>query len=279
RWSRRLVVCRAAVDAESGRFGGRSIHMQASSPPPWLDRWFANIFDDQESSHLGSGWWSGVASVFLGLLGLGAVVTLYFPEVLSTAELRAKYPMPQLRGLIEAVIGAAFLSGCLSLLLSRRKVLGFTGIALALDAVLLGGGQVTIEGTVEGSLYLGLDWFLLSLFLLAVIFVPLERLFPRVREQGPFRFGWTTDVMHFLVSHVAVQLLTFLTLLPASVLGEHLVHAPLRDAVAAQPVWLQVIEIMLVADLAQYWVHRAFHRVPWLWRFHAVHHSARAMDW
>lgn len=253
--------------------------MQASSPPPWLDRWFANIFDDQESSHLGSGWWSGVASVFLGLLGLGAVVTLYFPEVLSTAELRAKYPMPQLRGLIEAVIGAAFLSGCLSLLLRRRKVLGFTGIALALVAVLLGGGQVPIEGPVEGSLYLGLDWFLLNLFLLAVIFVPLERLFPRVREQGPFRFGWTTDVMHFLVSHVAVQLLTFLTLLPASVLGEHLVHAPLRDAVAAQPVWLQVIEIMLVADLAQYWVHRAFHRVPWLWRFHAVHHSARAMDW
>src|SRR5690606_21758657 len=106
-----------------------------------------------------SGWWSGVASVFLGLLGLGAVVTLYFPEVLSTAELRAKYPMPQLRGLIEAVIGAAFLSGCLSLLLRRRKVLGFTGIALALVAVLLGGGQVPIEGPVGGSLYLGLDWF------------------------------------------------------------------------------------------------------------------------
>jgi lathosterol oxidase len=29
----------------------------------------------------------------------------------------------------------------------------------------------------------------------------------------------------------------------------------------------------------QYWVHRACHRVPFLWRFHAVHHSAEAMDW
>src|SRR5690606_25032200 len=41
----------------------------------------------------------------------------------------------------------------------------------------------------------------------------------------------------------------------------------------------QVIEIMLLADLVQYWVHRAFHRIPWLWRFHAVHHSSRALDW
>ena len=36
---------------------------------------------------------------------------------------------------------------------------------------------------------------------------------------------------------------------------------------------------MFLTDLVQYWVHRAFHRIPWLWRFHAVHHSAKAMDW
>jgi len=29
----------------------------------------------------------------------------------------------------------------------------------------------------------------------------------------------------------------------------------------------------------QYAFHRAFHSVPFLWRFHAVHHSAQAMDW
>jgi lathosterol oxidase len=26
-------------------------------------------------------------------------------------------------------------------------------------------------------------------------------------------------------------------------------------------------------------VHRAFHRVPLLWRFHAIHHSSVALDW
>jgi sterol desaturase/sphingolipid hydroxylase (fatty acid hydroxylase superfamily) len=36
---------------------------------------------------------------------------------------------------------------------------------------------------------------------------------------------------------------------------------------------------MFFTDLVQYWVHRAFHRVPFLWNFHAVHHSAKSMDW
>ena len=37
--------------------------------------------------------------------------------------------------------------------------------------------------------------------------------------------------------------------------------------------------VFLTADLAQYWLHRAYHEVPLLWRFHAVHHSAKSMDW
>ena len=36
---------------------------------------------------------------------------------------------------------------------------------------------------------------------------------------------------------------------------------------------------MFLTDLVQYWVHRAFHRIPFLWSFHAVHHSAQVMDW
>ncbi|MGH7400698.1 MAG: sterol desaturase family protein, partial [Candidatus Rokuibacteriota bacterium] len=39
------------------------------------------------------------------------------------------------------------------------------------------------------------------------------------------------------------------------------------------------VQVLIVADLTQYGVHRLFHHVPWLWRFHAVHHSSRRMDW
>ncbi len=59
----------------------------------------------------------------------------------------------------------------------------------------------------------------------------------------------------------------------------YLVSPALRAAVGGQPLWLQVLELMLIGDLAQYWMHRAFHRIPWLWPFHAVHHSSRALDW
>lgn len=244
-----------------------------------LERWFEKTFDDDEPTRFGSGWWSGVAAVFLGFIGLAAVLVLHFPDLLSSAEFRSKYPLDVMRALIELVIGVAFLAGVLSMLLRRRKVLGLIGASLASAAALLGGGQVALPETVQGEVYLGLDWFLLNLFFLAIIFVPLERAFALHREQGTFRFGWATDGIHFLVSHLAVQLLTFLTLLPAALLGAAIVHAPLRAFIAAQPPWLQVLEIMLIADLVQYWIHRAFHRVPWLWRFHAVHHSSIAMDW
>ena len=34
-----------------------------------------------------------------------------------------------------------------------------------------------------------------------------------------------------------------------------------------------------MADLVSYWVHRAFHKIPRLWEFHAIHHSSLEMDW
>ena len=35
---------------------------------------------------------------------------------------------------------------------------------------------------------------------------------------------------------------------------------------------------LLVYDFAGYWLHRAQHRIAFLWRFHAVHHSVENMD-
>jgi sterol desaturase/sphingolipid hydroxylase (fatty acid hydroxylase superfamily) len=45
------------------------------------------------------------------------------------------------------------------------------------------------------------------------------------------------------------------------------------------PFVAQFLAILFIADLTQYWVHRAFHVVPWLWRFHEIHHSVEEMDW
>src|SRR4029077_3347634 len=39
------------------------------------------------------------------------------------------------------------------------------------------------------------------------------------------------------------------------------------------PPFLQTWLMLLTVDCARYWLHRACHRFPSLWRLHAVHHS------
>ena len=246
---------------------------------PALDRWFESAFGDDQPGRLGTGWLSGTASVFLGGLGLLAVLVLWFPEWLTTARFRALYPLPVVRALIQGVIAAGFALGCVSLLLRRRKVLGLTGGGLSVLAALLGGGGVDLPDSVAPRPTLGLDWFVLNLFLLALLFVPLERFFPRLPEQSTFRLGWTTDTLHFFMSHGLVQVFSFLILLPAVTVSRFFEPQGLAAAVRALPLGVQFLAAMLVADLAQYAVHRAFHQVPLLWRIHAVHHSSRDMDW
>ena len=128
-------------------------------------------------------------------------------------------------------------------------------------------------------MHLGLDWFLLNLLAFAVVFVPLERMFALRPAQRVLRAGWSTDLAYFFVNHVGVQLLTFLSLWPATALAALPALEGTARAVSSQPIWIQFIELMVAADLVQYGVHRAFHRVPALWRFHAIHHSIREMDW
>lgn len=226
----------------------------------------------------GSGWISGAIAAVLGPMSFGAVLCLRFPQYLTSPHLREVYPMGFIRGLIHVCLVASFVLGVVSVTLRRSKWLGGTGIAFAVFGALLGGSEAAADGPIAASSYVGLDWFLLDLFMLAVLFVPMERVFLRI-DQPVFRSGWTTDLAHFLVSHVLVQLLMLLTMTPAAVLFRFAVDSPLQRTVAAQPAALQFLEIVVLADLAEYSIHRLFHAVPFLWRFHAVHHSSRTMDW
>lgn len=235
--------------------------------------------DDRGRIRLGRRWLPGILSVFLGSLGLLAVLCLHFPELLTTPELRAVYPMALVRTLIATGLAAALLLGGVALLGGRGRRLGALGVALALAAQLAGGAGVEVAEPVPRSHHLGLDWFVLDLLLLVALAVPLERAFARLPEQPVFRRGWRTDLAHFFASHLLIQVISLLTLAPALLLFRFAVHPALQQAVAGQPIALQLGEAVLVADLAGYAAHRAFHAVPWLWRFHAVHHSSEALDW
>lgn len=43
------------------------------------------------------------------------------------------------------------------------------------------------------------------------------------------------------------------------------------------PVIAQFVLAVLVGEFLAYWMHRSFHRIPVLWRLHAVHHSSERM--
>lgn len=45
------------------------------------------------------------------------------------------------------------------------------------------------------------------------------------------------------------------------------------------PVVLQILLAGAILDLGLYGMHRLSHRVPWLWRLHAIHHSAERLYW
>jgi sterol desaturase/sphingolipid hydroxylase (fatty acid hydroxylase superfamily) len=227
----------------------------------------------------GSGWISGVLSVACAAIGLGAVLCLLYPSWLTVADARSLYPLPYIRALIHLFLVAAFVLGAISLCLRRRKTLGAVGVTLTLVAALLGGSRVPIDGELRTGPYLGLDWFLLNLVFFSLVFVPLERLFAHRPDQPVFRKGWRTDLVYFFVSSLLVQVTTLLTLKPAMVLFDWAAWPPLQARVSGLPFVVQLPAVLFVSDFVQYWVHRAFHAVPWLWRFHAIHHSAEAMDW
>jgi sterol desaturase/sphingolipid hydroxylase (fatty acid hydroxylase superfamily) len=238
------------------------------------------LFGDNEPTGFGTGWWSGVLSAFFGILALGAVVCLHFPQLLSAPELRPYYPMDLIRLLIQGVIVAAIVFGVVSAMLRRKKILALTGLLAALGATLLGGASVPINGELrKNGPAIGLDWFLLDMLLTTLIFSPIEVLWPAYPKQGVFRKEWLTDIVYFLSTHLPTQLTTFLILLPATLLTAALNVSVVISAVGRLPWLAQLLLAVLVADIAEYWIHRAFHTVPWMWRFHAIHHSSKALDW
>ena len=225
----------------------------------------------------GHGFISGLVSALLGLAGLGLVLGLRFPDLFSQAEVRAIYESPYLRPVIHLVLVASFLTGSISAVLRANKTLAIVGIGSTFVAALLGGSRAG-AGEVQGSAWLAVDFFVLNLLLYSAVFVPLERLVALRPEQHIFRRQWLVDLTYFFVNSLLVEVLTILTLQPAMILFDW-ARAGWLASPGSLPLAAQVPLIVLTADFTQYWVHRTFHAVPWLWRFHAIHHSIEEMDW
>jgi sterol desaturase/sphingolipid hydroxylase (fatty acid hydroxylase superfamily) len=124
------------------------------------------------------------------------------------------------------------------------------------------------------------DFFGLRGFLLAcIIFIPLERLLALHEGQRVFRKWWWNDLIYVFANRVIITAGLGVLAYAVIALAGWLMPAQVQEAVAGQPYWLQVVEAVILADLGFYTAHRLFHSIPWLWKFHAVHHSIEELDW
>jgi sterol desaturase/sphingolipid hydroxylase (fatty acid hydroxylase superfamily) len=117
-----------------------------------------------------------------------------------------------------------------------------------------------------------------GLILLAVILAPLERFFG-LRKQLALRPGIATDVGYYFLSSLLPNRLLFFPMAALAIGLEFALPSALHLWAAGLPIWVRVPAAVLVAEIGFYWGHRWSHRLPWLWRFHAIHHSPAHMDW
>jgi sterol desaturase/sphingolipid hydroxylase (fatty acid hydroxylase superfamily) len=227
----------------------------------------------------GTGLASGVAALTLAGLALLGVLGFLFPAYLSTPEFRQVYDVQTLR---YVMFGGMVIAGAIALVnlfLTQTRWLSVVTFLLLLVAQLLGGPNTPIADFPDETPYIGLDFFILDLLGSAIVFILIEKVRPLRKDQPVFRIEWQNDLTHFFFNHLVVG---FVLLLTNRVLHSALgwtEGSAVQDFVANLPFPIALFLVILVADLFQYWVHRAYHEVPFLWRFHSVHHSAVAMDW
>ena len=100
-----------------------------------------------------------------------------------------------------------------------------------------------------------------------------------LRPQRIFRAGWACDAAHFFLNVLPGALLVAVLFATVGTMLRGVVPSGLRATIAAQPALVQLVGTFLLSELGMYWSHRIEHEVPFLWRFHAVHHSSPQLDW
>lgn len=228
----------------------------------------------------GEGRISCYLSFTLSVLSLLAVVAYLYPAYLTTAALREVYDAEQLQQVLKYAMYFSLFFAVLTFVLNKGKykAYGLGAITLTLIGFALGGYSIPIGNVEPKELSLGIDWLILAFLGSVAIFMTMEKLFPKYRDQVITRPEWGIDMFYFCFNHLAISAILIFANYHASHF-DWAVSPSVQSAVQAMPVWLQVILIVLAADFVLYWEHRAYHEVKSLWPIHAVHHSVEHLDW
>jgi len=236
--------------------------------------------DTHNQLRFGEGKISGISSLTLGILSFLAVLAYLYPSYLTTTELRQVYDAKQLQLVLKYGMYFSLLLGFLTFLLNKGKYkfFGMIGISFTLLAFLLGGYSIPVGSVEPRELSLGVDWLILAFLGSVFIFMTLEKLFPKYKEQVILRREWNIDLFYFVFNHLAISAI----ILFANYHAAHFdwaISESLQETIRSVPVLLQLVIIIVCADFVLYWEHRTFHEVKALWPIHAVHHSIENLDW
>lgn len=112
----------------------------------------------------------------------------------------------------------------------------------------------------------------------ALVLIAWEFLYP-VRTQPFFRRGFFADAGHLLVNVALRFVFTGAPALLLNDLGTHYLPEGWTATLRDEPLWLQIVAVVVVLDFCFYWMHRAKHSWQWWWRLHETHHSSVDLDW
>jgi len=114
------------------------------------------------------------------------------------------------------------------------------------------------------------------LALLAVIFMPLER-WLALREGKPARADLWSDLGYYFLGSLVSAILLSIPLSLVALAAQRLIPATVPATLAALPLAARLGLAFVIGEIGFYWGHRLSHEIPWLWRYHAIHHSPRHM--
>lgn len=228
---------------------------------------------------VGQGRISSTLTATLGILSFFGVLCFRFPEYLTTPDLREVYDVDLLRLILKSAMWTTVFLGLLCFLRGKRRVLASVGLVSVAMAWVLGGYGIEARAVTPTPVFAGVDWMVLDLFGSAALFIFIEKILPKYPEQVILRPEWRMDLLYFVVNHLLVGLFLLIGNGFAPLAFGWATNDGLQHWMQSLALPWQILILVLCADFVQYWVHRMFHEVPVLWRFHAVHHCTEHMDW
>ncbi|MCK5874129.1 MAG: sterol desaturase family protein [Alcanivoracaceae bacterium] len=103
-----------------------------------------------------------------------------------------------------------------------------------------------------------------------------ESVQPRRQQSYSRRQRWPNNLLLVAINTLVVRMV-----FPLAAVGIALMAAERSWGLFNQvslPGWLEILLSFVLLDVLIYFQHRVFHRLPWLWRLHRMHHADLEFD-